>query len=61
MPILFVATTSVKNLVLRYFEKLKLVSKVLEISMKEYERIIFCDRLCLSKLKLTQIFSILIS
>lgn len=61
MPILFVATASVKNLVLRYFEKLKLVSKVSEVSMKEYERIIFCDRLYLGKLKLTQIFRILIS
>lgn len=61
VPILFVATASVKNLVLRYFEKLKLVSKVSEVSMKEYERIIFCDRLCLGKLKLTQIFRIFIS
>lgn len=58
MPILSVATASVKNLVLRYFEKLRLVSKVLEVSMKEYGkiifvRIIFCHRLCLGKLKLT--------
>lgn len=55
VPILFVATIPIKNLVLRCFEKLKIVSKVSEISMKEYGklifvRIIFRDRLCLGKL-----------